>query len=269
MRNLLFLGLLLLSGCVIHRSHYSSFKPKPPHSIRVASYNLYWNNGSCDESKPNSSTQLLRHIDADIVLIQEMSPHLAQCLSQFEQKRYKHTKFRMYKKEGGLGVLSKYPFKTLNYILPKHGRFPAWLIAVKTPHGNIELLNVHLQPQVNKNDGIGMFGKALFNSTAIRKREIRQFAEYIDPKVPTIVAGDFNEESSGGAVRFLCNHGFHDVLKHTHEHTWEHKVGPITLAKRFDRILSTQHFCLKQIQVLHESTSDHFPVIADFNFYSR
>jgi len=247
----------------LQSTHYKDFKAQPNPSLRIATYNLFWKNGTCAMNHPNSTSRLIKIVDADILLLQEVTPKLERCLTHHLAKKYPYHQFRFYEKEGGLAIMSKYPFTTKNFIIPIHGWFPAWITNVHSPIGNLQILNLHLRPQVLKGDGIGVLAHAVFTTPKIREAEIKQFYPYLTFGQPTIIAGDFNEGGHGRAVKFLRKHGFYDAMARHSQYTWKHQYGPITLAKKYDRIFLSPHFRLKQVQVLHESSSDHYPVVVD------
>lgn len=152
-------------------------------------------------------------------------------------------------------------------IEPSMGWFPAWWLDVKTPFGDIEMLNVHLRPPVVKDDGVGFMAHAIFFTPLNRRLEMEFLYTMLDPRRMAIVAGDFNEGDFGAAATFLRERGFHDALLETKTpyYTFEFALGPVRLlAKRYDRIYYTYPLHACRVQVLHEGMSDHFPVIADF-----
>jgi len=260
---ILFSAAIILTACVRH-TKYNQFLPKPQNNLRIATYNLYWNNGTCEINHPKSSTRLMQFINADILLLQEVTPKLNQCIESTLKKYYPHIEFKPHGREGGLAIYSKYPFTTTHYILPKHGWFPAWIVNAHTPKGNIQLLNLHLRPSVDKGNNVGLFAAAIFATPAIRMQEIKQFTSYVTHNKPTIIAGDFNEGDTGDTIHYLKQLGYQDALsKNQSSHTWRHYAGPFLLINRYDRIFFSRHFQIKYVQVLHESSSDHYPVVAD------
>lgn len=269
MKNFLLATIFIfLSACTVHHTYCQEIKTKPNNQLRFTTLNLYWKNGTCKGNAPNSDVLALKKINSDIILLQEISTISEQCLMRHLSKLYPYHEFRHYNKEGGMAVLSKYPYKTLSYIMPEYSRFPAWILKFKTPYGPLQAANIHLQPQVNHNDEIGMFCFHMFSSAKIRKAEIKRVLHYLNPNYNTIVAGDFNEGDYGGAVRVLRKTGFCDALlaDKKRQHTWHHKFGPFKTAHRFDRIYYHGNMSMTNVQIIHEGHSDHFPVFVDLNF---
>lgn len=257
-----------LSACTVHQTYCNEIKNKPAHQLRVTTFNLYWKNGTCHGNAPNSDVLALKKINSDVIFLQEISHISERCLMRHLHKLYPYHEFRYYGKEGGLAILSKYPYKTLHYVTPEYSRFPAWITELKTPYGPLHAVNVHLQPQVNHNDEVGMFAFHMFSSAKVRKAEIKRILNYLDPKYNNIIVGDFNESDYGGAVRILRKMGFCDALlaSNKRQHTWHHVMGPIKTAQRFDRIFHYGKMNLTNVQIIHEGHSDHFPVLVDLSF---
>ena len=74
-------------------------------------------------------------------------------------------------------------------------KFPAALLlgptgSGKTPLGEIQVLNVHLRPQVSDS---GSVVSGYFTTDEIRHDQIHAFIEHLDPDLPTLILGDFNE----------------------------------------------------------------------------
>ena len=51
-----------------------------------------------------------------------------------------------------------------------------------------------------------------FATPPVREAEMHAFFQAVDPDLPTIVAGDFNENASGRAIGVLEGHGYKSAL---------------------------------------------------------
>ena len=127
-------------------------------------------------------------------------------------------------------------------------------------------------------------------SAASRERSAEALASWLDPDLPWLVAGDFNEAPDGIAVRRLVAAGLRDLLAEQHasagEHSpdnasghdapgrgvmerdaTEHGFGRIAAGRRIDYVLASEHWRLERAWVAHEQLggrppSDHWPVVA-------
>ena len=147
--------------------------------------------------------------------------------------------------------------------MPRRAPFFAWRIVLDTKLGRVQLLDVHLRPPMS--DG-GSWVVGYFSTRADRLREVEYHHAALDPKLPTIIAGDFNEESDGRALAFLRDHGFADAVAQYAgtQRTWEWPVGSITLRFQLDHILHDDHFIPVTAAIVEAGRSDHKPVWADF-----
>jgi endonuclease/exonuclease/phosphatase family metal-dependent hydrolase len=88
-----------------------------------------------------------------------------------------------------------------------------------------------------------------------------------DPKLPTIVAGDFNEQRGGGLATLKALR-FGDAIRAQNRTsssptTWRWKVGPLMLRQQLDHILyDRRRFTCVEARVLKIGRSDHLPVVA-------
>lgn len=201
--------------------------------------------------------------NADLVVLQESNEDWALAIAGAHRGRFPHMAFRHPdgRPAGGLGVLSRWPLEILGESPSDGGFFVAWRLLVYTPRGPVQVLDVHLRPQVTDE---GSFVLGRFTTGPLREREMRAHLTTLDPSLPTIVLGDFNEED-GAALALVRAEGLRDAAA---EHapgvpTWRWPVGPVTLRQTFDHVLfSTRDFECLDAYVLDAGRSDHQPVIA-------
>lgn len=265
LRRLLIIAMCcLVSACVYHYTDFANFKVKPEHSLRIATYNINWGHDEWGMDDPRTTIQTIRQIDADILFIQESTPFWEKHLLKNFAKTYPYHVIHHESNEGGIGILSKYPLSKKQIIDAEHGWFPALLVYVSIGKQQLQLLNVHLIPSLNRKSNPGVI--AILKNPRRRLEEIEHFYRQINPNIATIIAGDFNETEKGHAVKYVMAHGFNNATDELdrHTNTWFMGYGPLTLSGRIDHLFYSPILKTRQVQVLHEGDSDHFPVVADF-----
>lgn len=201
--------------------------------------------------------------DADLVLLQETNAAWQQALQPRLLERYPHQHWQDEPAAGGLAVLSRRPFRVAA-LLPSPTRwFPALRIVVETALGPLQVLNVHLHPPVTED---GSWLRGYLGTDGLRRAEVQSFAATLEPGLPTLVAGDFNEGTRGGAVRFLEAQGLRTVLPEyaPSAKTWHWPLGSLELRAQLDHIAYDVRLEPLAAQVLKTGRSDHFPVRAVF-----
>lgn len=229
-------------------------------ALRVMSYNL--NFGLAGD--PDGAAAITRGA-ADVVMLQEANEGweaaLVAALPQYAHHRFEAP---IDWPAGGMGILSRYPIRSIETLPPSAGGlFFAWRVVVDAPRGPIQILNVHLRPPVT--DG-GSWVMGFFTTRGIREHELAWHLARLDPALPTLVVGDFNEEAGNGtAIKIAAQAGFADAIA---EHagktrTWEWEVGRLTLRFQLDHVLYDRHFVVPRAGIVEAGRSDHKPVWAD------
>lgn len=198
--------------------------------------------------------------DADLVLLQETTDESEAVFREALAGTYPHVLFRDCCNAGGLGVLSKHPIREEAWIEPTVGWFPAWRVVVDTPLGRVQALDVHLRPPMS--DG-GSWVAGYFTTRDDRREEIAAFWPAMDPKLPTIIAGDFNEDAQGRAIAFLAEKGLVSALPQVDPRAktwrWQTKLGKLRMM--LDHVVYGPGLELRSAEVLDRGTSDHLPVL--------
>jgi len=222
---------------------------------RVVSFNINFGVG---HEPINIAT--VAELDADLVLLQETTDASEEAFREALGDRYPHILFRQCCNAGGLGVLSKHPIREQEYMEPTVGWFPAWRLVVDGPLGPVQVLNVHLRPPMS--DG-GSWVAGFWSTRSVRRDEMEDLWEHMDPELPTIVAGDFNENAKGKAVELLAQEGLVSALPQLHPRAttwrWPTKVGEIH--GMLDHVMYSDRLRLQNARVVKEGNSDHFPVV--------
>ena len=227
-------------------------------ALRLVTYNVNYANPD-----PAPSLDAIAAQDADVILLQEITPAWQRALARRFERTYPHQVFRLHTRSaGGLAVLSKHAITAEELIpSPNPGWFPAERLVISTDVGDVQILNVHLRPAI---DG-GSWIKGYFTTPPLRLREIETYFPKLARDLPTIVAGDFNEAPDGTAVKYLAERGFTRVPANDPP-TWHYVVEKDgkpseVLAMDIDHVLLDRHFVAKDFRVIDAGTSDHRPVV--------
>ncbi len=255
---------LLSSGC----SHAPGRQPSPPGprpSLRLMTYNV--NFGIAGDGPTLAAIDAGR---ADVVLLQEISKSWEEALHTRFDGAYPHAVFFPRGGAGGIGVMSRLPIRA-QQLIPREeddGWFPALRLVLESPLGPLQVLVVHLRPPVS--DG-GSFVAGHFTAPAIHEREIARFCQTLDRELPTVVAGDFNEEEDGRAIAYLArgacaNWKMTSALPEfaPDRPTWRWPTTFHTFERRLDHIVYDGRLEPLSVEVLDAGRSDHFPVVGVF-----
>lgn len=234
--------------------------PTGPH-VKVLTFNVNYGGPA-----PGLALEAIAGEDADLVCLQETTPAWEAFLRPRLKDRYPHADFHHSGGAGGLALFSKHPFRR-NAVLPSAvGWFPTGVYTVETPAGPLQVFNVHLHPAVNEK---GSFTPYAYLSSApeARLRETREIHRHVDPALPVLWAGDFNEGDSGDSIGWLAERGLKDALPEfdatTKTWRWTTSVG-ITVKHRLDHLLYSPGLRCLEARVLQKGASDHYPVVAVF-----
>lgn len=226
-------------------------------SLVLMTYNVNYGVAGDDET-----IELIRSAGADVVMLQETNPSWEQALRDRLSDRYQHMAFHhSERRAGGLGFLSRHPIQVGEVRASPIGWFPAWRAVVDTPLGRIQLVNLHLRPPGR--DG-GSFVRAYFTRQVDRLAETEHHVGLLDPKLPAILAGDFNEDARGRSLVFLAKRGLDSVLERFHpaQPTWRWQTQMGLVRWQLDHILLGPALRATAAWVMDGGASDHVPVLA-------
>jgi len=235
-----------------------------PMLFALMTYNLNYANPD-----PDSSMDAIADADADVVLLQEITDAWKTRLEKRFAKQYPHRTFHA-ARAGGLAVLSKHAIRTDELFSPPSGGFfPAERLVVDSPLGDVQILHVHLRPNVDK----GNWVLGWQTTPPVRRREIETYWKKLPTGTPTIVAGDFNELPTGKAVEFLADKGLARIATKGPT-TWHHvvEVGGkkvSALSMDIDHVVVDNSFAARKAHVLDAGASDHRPVVVTLERASR
>jgi endonuclease/exonuclease/phosphatase (EEP) superfamily protein YafD len=195
--------------------------------------------------------------------VQETTPGWEAAFRAGLTGEYREIRFRRCCGAGGMGILSKLPIVEDEPMEPpERGWFPAWRVVLDGPSGKLQALNVHLHPQLSESGSVS----GVFTTQPIRRAEIEKYAAELDPALPTVVAGDFNEGNRGAALALLRSRGFEDALHDFHgsQPTWHWPTSVGTVSAQFDHVTHDARLVPLDARVVEGGSSDHAPVVALF-----
>jgi endonuclease/exonuclease/phosphatase family metal-dependent hydrolase len=198
--------------------------------------------------------------DADVVFLQESTPAWERWAREHLSGAYPHQRFDHCCRAGGLAVLSKTPFEVKDIIEAPSGWFPAARVLVETALGQVQVLNVHLHPPVSESGG---FVSGYFTTDPVRHDELSRYLVDLDPDLPTLILGDFNE-TRGLAVRTLEDLGFACAVERFTRSaiTWRWQLPALDLEQNLDHIFAGPGLRAIDFAVVEAGRSDHLPVVA-------
>lgn len=227
-------------------------------TIRVMSYNV--NFGLAGDPVEAAAIELGQ---PDVVVLQETNDEW-EALFVDKLPQFAHHRFGAPRglPAGGLGVLSRFPIVSIDELPSVNGPFFAWRIVVDAPIGRIQIVNVHLRPPMSDS---GSWVVGFFSTREDRERELGWHLARIDPHMPTVVAGDFNEENDGRAMAVAERLGYVDAIAQFGGavRTWQWPVGGLVLRFQLDHILYDARLTAVASGVIQAGRSDHKPIWAD------
>jgi len=221
----------------------------PAGPFRLMTYNLEF-----DNPNPRATLDAIAAADPDVALFQEVTPAWRDALVDRLGTRYPYRAFYP-GRAGGIGMLSKLPIANEEK-LPPVDWFPAQRVTVTTSFGPVQILNVHLRPQIER----GSWVRGYLTTPPIRRREIEAHYKRLATGMATIIAGDFNEDPNGSAVAFVAKQGLTRVVPQGPP-TWHYATGKLdVLTLDIDHVMVTGVIA-RDARVLDAGTSDHRPVV--------
>jgi endonuclease/exonuclease/phosphatase family metal-dependent hydrolase len=228
-------------------------------AVRLMTYNVNYGN-----REPRPCLDAIAAADCDVVLLQEVTARWQAALADRFAALYPVHVYRLHgRNAGGLAVLSKLPVGGEElFDPPEGGWFPAQRLVVTTSFGDVQILHVHLRPALDA----GSWFKGFVTTPPVRQREIETYWPRLVHALPTVIAGDFNEDPTGLALDVLGRHGYARVAT-TGPRTWHYEedldgVPWDVLKLDIDHVMVGPTLVGIDGEVLDAGTSDHRPVIA-------
>lgn len=224
--------------------------------FRVTTYNV-----KVERAHDPETVAAIGGSNADVLCLQEINVDWERVIRAEYASSYPHMLFYPKENAGGLAFLSRYPLLDRGVIQPPDGVHPGWIAEVEMPSFTLQLVHVHLRSLFN---GEGTPAANFFEVGDLHRAQMQLFFEKVDPDLPTVVLGDFNEGIRGAAVRWLEDRGFQNAL-HTFrpgQFTWAGPSVGQTYDLAIDHIMAGPAFELLDAHTSRLGNSDHLPVTA-------
>lgn len=207
--------------------------------------------------------EVLAASSAELVLLQETTPAWERSLRARLTSVYPHQVYLHAPAAGGLAVLSKKRFEVRDVLANPRGWFPALRVVADSSLGPVQVLVVHLRPPVSDS---GDWLSGYLTTSPLRRAEVKDFLASLEPGLPTVVAGDFNEGTSGDALRELEARGLRSALPEftPNAKTWGWDVGALHLSAQLDHLVYSKQLEPVNARVVDGGRSDHQAVLATF-----
>lgn len=240
-------------------------------TFRIATFNINYGNVNLTDI-----VRTIRKADADVICLQETTnAYRNDSETRLKREFLKTHPYIYFVGHKGryaaerFGFLSKYPLADCRLAPPVHGLFGTCFATLKLPDGDVRLANVHLSPfQVARgSNAVGAF-RAISAVESRHKLEIEAIVRNLNPKVRTIVCGDFNSLSTFVAPRTLSGLGLQDSFAAFTETadshpTWRWPIKGMPVQFRIDYIFHSSHFNTATSNVLPTVGSDHSLLVSE------
>ncbi len=200
---------------------------------------------------------------ADLVFLQETNKAWQAQVQTRLTELYPYQKWLDWPRAGGQAVLARRPFAVRQVLPSPTGWFPAVRVVAETPLGKVQVLAVHLHPQISE---ARSWVLGYFFTDGARLKEIQKYVATLKEPLPTLIVGDFNEGTGGAAMRFLEGRGFRSALPEFAPEacTWRWPLGALELTGQLDHLTYDAALEPLTASVIAAGGSDHFPVRALF-----
>jgi endonuclease/exonuclease/phosphatase family metal-dependent hydrolase len=259
-------NLSLVVSLGIFMTACSSMPPEKPlqqhsrnsHSVRVGTYNVF--TGAHDTAR---TVKAIRRMNADVLLLQELSPQGAKSLDHALKIDFRYRHFSK-----GVAILSRYPLRNQRYEQSQHGINGFLFAEVHSPSGKFQVASLHLDPlriwTTREKWSLPM--QLMGGQDDVHRREVRQIVKALRPGMPSILGGDFNSVS-GVPIREFQKLGYTDsfakVNQHPNQtHTLHFKLFGFPTGRRIDYLLHDSSLQTMQSQVFPGAPSDHDGVVS-------
>lgn len=242
-------------------SLFVSSAPPGPADLRVATFNTFV--AAADASHV---VALVDDYEPDLLVLQEVFPARQADLETALGDTYPHHVAVQSAGVGGVAVFSRFPIVAGRAVAePVDVSRATEVVVVEVEGRAVQVVPVHLlSPCPTCGPSVV---ERLELEGDVRRAEIGEVLDVLDPRVPAIVAGDFNSTERSGPYRRLANAGFTDPQRDVGSgpgFTWPNDAG-VGAVFRIDWIMVRGLEAVDAF-VADGGPSDHRPVIADVRF---
>lgn len=242
-------------------------EPREP-TPGVAHFTVLTYNAKVQRFSDAATIQAVGSGDADVIALQEISAGWKLSLEASYRSRYPYKLFETRESPSGMAILSRYPLDDdgRGMIIPPGGEHPAWVVKVALPTFTLQIVAVHLRALFNGEHESPI--ENYFDAGDVHREQIELFFESVDPALPTVVLGDFNEGVGGEAVRWLEARGFQNALHafRPGQFTWSGQAVGQTYDLAIDHVMAGPDFELLDARTFRAGRSDHLPVWAHLEY---
>ena len=276
----------------------SSRRPEPEGQIfKIISWNVIHTRDIREPDYPgNRAVEFMINSDADVICLAELSDFNKNEMPNFT-KTLKDSLFNVYPYRAGLNtsdikVLSKYPVKRLEKISYDHlGNTRFDFFKVSFPQNELIVAMVHLYSyglseeerqvvtEINSmktaKTSVAEFKGSIrqklrkaFRHRAEDAETLREFLDEIPDNIPLIVCGDFNDVPASWTYNIIRSDDLRDAYAETN-------FGPAITYNlhafyfHIDQMLYRGPLEALNLKVDKINTSDHYPLVAEFQFKNK
>jgi endonuclease/exonuclease/phosphatase family metal-dependent hydrolase len=235
------------------------------HRLRIVCYNIHKGRGLDGRTRVERIARVLRHLDADIVALQEVVNHEGRLIEDHQagyladQLGFFHAVGETRKHRGGIYgnvTLSRWKFELTRHIdLSVSGREKRGVLRtdIRLGHHLLHIFNVHLGTAIRERR---------LQATRLMDRDLLRAVDIVGPRV---ILGDFNEWMHGLVTRTLSAE-FH--LTDLREYLSRTRTYPAILPLlHLDHMYYDHHIQVEKARFYRTRqslmASDHLPLVAD------
>lgn len=245
---IVFIAFACVNFSIIIPMYFNGMPPatNPDHTLRAMLLNVNTSSGDAKRVE-----QIVREINPDILVLEEISPQWIRDLHQLKES-YPYSRILARNDNFGIGLFSKYPLieDEIRYI--GDANVPTVLATVDTEQGNLHVIATHPLPPIS----------AAYSQQ--RNDQLEQLPSHIPSSGSVILLGDLNTTP--------WNYYFKRLLKRTGlidgskgfgvQPTWPIQA-PFLLIP-IDHCLHSSDISVINKTVGSSTGSDHYPIIIDF-----
>lgn len=223
--------------------------------LRVLTYNVYVAN----RDVPGTVARIAA-ADADVVLLQEVTPGFEAVVREQLGDRYPHMAFHLSRIGNGPGVLSRVPWSSPAYVASTRGLNGWWRGRFEVGGRSLVLVDVHLHPTLVAGLGPIAAGREYQAAERARQAQVDELTAGLDADVPTALVGDFNAFGTSPTLARLGALGWSDGLAGSpvaDTPTFQYQG----LGFQIDHVLIPRQLVCRDAAVLDGGTSDHDAVV--------